>query len=336
MSATIQDVARLANVSNSTVSRVLNHDETLSVSDETRDRILAIARKLNYQRDTRGRKRHTSDASRDRKIGLILLVSEQQVHHDPYFQSIQRGVEEECASLGIHPLHVMRVTDSKSLKDVALDGVIVVGENDDVGRFLIQRYTNLVFVDYSPSPNMHDFIVIDYEAAVKQALDHLISLGHQSIGYVGGYRANGRDERQQYFELYMRARGLYDPRHVYICDWLPNAAYEVVQGIITSVNRPKALFFGSDPLAIAGLRALHEHGIRIPDELAVVGVDGIQMAEFSNPPLSTIMVHPDTMGRIALKLLLDRISGRTVPLRVLVAPQLVVRESSMHFKEAQI
>lgn len=333
MSATIQDVARLANVSTTTVSRVLNNDPSLAVSEETRDRILDAAKDLHYQRDTRGRKRRTTSLTEEKKIGLILLVSEQQVHHDPYFQSIQRGVEEECARLGIHPLHVMRVIDAGSLQDVSLDGVIVVGENDEVGRLLAERYRNIVFVDYSPTRDLHDVVVIDYETAVHLAVDHLLHMGHRTIGYIGGQRKRGRDERQVHFESYVRELGVYNPRYISICEWEPSSAYAAVQRMLTCEDRPTALFFGSDPLAIAGLRALYEARVQVPSEMAVIGFDGIQMAAFSNPPLSTIVVHADEMGKMALKLLLDRLSGRLVPLRVLVSPQIVVRESTSPTKQ---
>lgn len=328
--ATIRDIAAKAKVSSVTVSRVLNRDQSFSVSEETRQRVLAIAEELNYKTPRERKGKHTIAASSDASIGTVIFLTEQQEEGDVYFSSIREGIEKECIAAGITTTKVLRLSQfgNPDLVINDVDGAIVIGGNLDNITPIIQQVDHIVFVDYSPNYEKYDSVIVDFKRATKLALDHLIKLGHKEIGYMGGVQSYGKDERHLYYESYMKENGFYDPKHIYIGDWYTTAGYNTMQQIIAKGSLPSAFFFGSDSLAIGALRALQEEGINVPQDLAIVSFNDIPMSAYVNPPLTTVKVQSEMMGKMAVKLLLDRINtGRDVPVQVTIPEKLMIRES---------
>lgn len=321
---TLKHIAEVANVSTTTVSRVLNQDPSLSVPDETRRRIMAIAEEMKY-RIPRHRKGKTSIEGKSVKIGLILTLSENQESADPYFLSIRQGIEVEAALLGIHTVSLIRIGTDDGWKThaAAMDGIIVIGGLNQP----LKQFKHVVYVDYSPSDGTSDSIVIDFRRSVRAVVEHLTALGHTKIGYIGGGRKAGKDERHEYFEQYMKEKGLFNSKYVFIRDWSAEDGQESMRQAIAMKDRPTAFFVGSDPLAIGALSVLNEEGIRVPEDIALIGFDDIPIASFTHPPLSTVKIQPAVMGKLALKLLIDQFAGRDVPVEVLVQAQLIIRKT---------
>lgn len=335
--ATIKEIAQLANVSSGTVSRVLNHDKTLSVAEETRKRILDIAEELNYSIN---RKRQGKKDEKTPFIGIVSWQSPEEEADDPYFASIRKGVETECSARGIFTNKLIRLNhDSTNLRDNELDGVIVVGRVsiDDIKK-LRSQLDNVVFVNHSPDEEMYDSVVIDFEKATKKALYHLIQQGHQRIGYIGGQEKvyqEGKglvieDQRLTTYEKVLKEEGLFDSAMMYVSDeYTLQQGYELMKEAIKKGGLPDAFFVGSDTMAIGAIRALKEAEIRVPEDVSIVSFNDIEMASFMNPPLTTVKVYTEKMGETAVKLLLDRLEGRTLPLKVICPTKLVMRESSI-------
>src|SRR5690606_38582350 len=118
------------------------------------------------------------------------------------------------------------------------------------------------------------------------------------------------DPRQVFLEKELRARGLYEESYVLRGDWSSNGGYELMNHLLEGESRPTACFIGSDPMAVGALHALHEHGVRVPEDMAIVGFDDIEISAFLNPPLTTVCAYTELMGRTAVQLLLERIEGR--------------------------
>jgi LacI family transcriptional regulator len=335
---TIRDIAQRAKVSAATVSRILNNDPSLSVTDDTRKRVLEIVSELNYK-PTKKKGARTESLMETRNIGLILVSSEEDERNDPYFMSVRLGVERASEQLGINIASVFTIGKS-SLSSAALsvlDGLIVIGtiDSQEIKEIYFEN-DNIVFVDYVPSGNF-DSVISDLENATVDVIEHLYHLGHREFAYLGGRTVikgidnqgleEIEDTRKLVFEREMKARGLYKQENVLVGEWGPNGGYTMLKELMEKDKLPTALVVASDPMALGAFRALHEEGIRVPQDISVFSFDDIETAAYLSPALSTVKIHSFEMGKTAVKLVDDRIKGREIPLKVVVPAQLVLRES---------
>jgi LacI family transcriptional regulator len=335
--ATIKDIAEQANVSTATVSRILNNDPTLSVSDDTKKRVLEVVNKLDYK-PMRKKTEKTEKSKETFNIGVLILNDETV---DPYFQSVRLGVERTCAEYGLNIALVTTVGKGELSSETfsGIDGLIVIGDVDisDL-KDIYYENNNIVAVDYLPQEKDVDVVISDFEDATKQILEHLFSLGHSDIAFLGGKgmvfgvsshkNIEKEDTRKASFEKIMRDKGLYNPKKVLLGDWGTTSGYSLMKQLIDEGQLPSAVVVGSDPMALGVLRALHEADLKVPEDVSVVSFDDIEAAAFMNPRLSTVKVHTDEMGKTAVKVLCDRLKGRTVPLKVTLPTELIVRDSS--------
>lgn len=331
--ATIKDIAKSAGVSSATVSRVLNYDQTLSVSDEKRKLIFEIAEELDYKPP---RKRNPV-VKQKFKIGLIHWYSIRQELEDPYYMSIRIGIEKMCYDQSVEIVKVYEPdqSDLSALDGVA--GVIAIGKFDesDVKRFeSISKH--IVFVDSSPREHDFDSIVINFEGAIKQALEYLMEKGHSHIGYIGGQEFIGPqrlplgERRLVLFEEVLRSKGIFDPDQVYVGAFVAESGYQLMKKAIKESSKlPTAFFVASDSMAIGALRAIYEAKLSVPKDLAIIGFNDIPTSKYTNPPLTTIKVYKEFMGETAVEMLLERIlKNRTIAKKVVVPTVLVHRDSA--------
>lgn len=335
--ATIKDIAKQANVSTATVSRILNNDPTLSVADETRKKVLETVNKLNYK-PLRKKNVKAKEKTKVRNIGLIFLNDESV---DPYFQSIRVGVESSCHEYRLNIVLTMMVgkvdITSSDLSD--LDGLIVIGDIDtEEIKELYYKTDHIVVVDYLPKDPTVDVVISDFEGATEQAVRYLMELGHREIAFIGGKGhvygvVSGKavekvDVRRETFEHITKAEGILNPSLILEEDWGPKSGYELTSQLIESGQLPSAIFAASDPTALGVLRALQESGIQVPKDVSVLSFDDIEAAAYVNPRLTTVKVHGEEMGRTAVKLLYDRMMGRKLPMKVILPTELIVRDST--------
>lgn len=324
---TIRNVAELAGVSTATVSRVLSLDSTLSVSNETRERIFAIAEELNYKPRMKNRMKPNAHTA---KVGLVLCTAEHE--EAPYWQSIRQGIEKECQNLGV--FYMMLLWNDKELTiqnrgDIEqLDGIIAISEREGTASYLSHLALPIVFVDPHSRMVQSDSVGIDFEAATSSAIHHLIELGHQHIGFIGGNRLTGRDPRYLTYERILQEKKLFHQDHIYFGSWAANDGYALMKQAIERGNLPTAFFLASDLLALGALHALHESGMKVPDDLSLVSFDGTEISAFTQPPMTTVKVYVEMMGTVATRLMMERIQGRDIALTVTVATTLLVRGSS--------
>ena len=332
--ATIKDISKEAGVSPATVSRVLNHDKTLSVSNDKRKLIFEVAEKLSYV-PLRSRKKKPMKAKY--KIGLIHWYTIDQELEDPYYLSIRLGIEKKAIEhqVEIHKLYAPTEDDLVKIKDV--DGIICIGKFSDTEiRNFDKVSSHLVFVDSSPFEEKYDSVVVDIEKAVVKIIDHLYANGCESIGYIGGREYAGDEQmpigekREAVFKKYLNELGILDENHIYVGKFLAESGYQLMKKAIQNNDYlPHAYFIASDSMAVGALRALHEHGIKVPDVLQIVGFNDIPTSNYTIPPLSTLRVHKEFMGETSLQLMLERLEQqRLVAKKVVVPTELVLRESS--------
>lgn len=331
--ATILDIAKKAGVSSATVSRVLNYDESLSVSDEKRKLIFEIAESLDYMPP---RKRNISKTPKKLKIGLVHWYTMSQELDDPYYMSIRLGIEKMCYENSIEIVKIFKPDEFDFQKLEAVDGFIAIGKfTDSQISKVYEKSKNIVFVDSSPQEDRFDSVVIDFEKAVTCALDYLWHIGHRNIGYIGGREYIGPDNialgerRESVYRSRMSELGAFDEGNVHIGAFLAESGYKIMKQVIQSSEKlPTAFFVASDSIAIGVLRAIHECGLKVPSDISIVGFNDIPTSKYTVPPLTSIRVHKEFMGETAVELLLERIvKKRTIAKKVIVPTALQVRES---------
>jgi LacI family transcriptional regulator len=327
--ATIKDIAQKAGVSIATVSRVLNYDPTLSVSDDTKKRIFEVAEELSYKKKP-ARKQESG------KIALLQWYTEKEELEDLYYMSIRLGVENRSRS---HDIHVAKYFQDnyEDLKQADIQGLIAIGKfsSKQVDE-LLKVTKNIVFVDNSPDEERFDSIVIDFEKATKKVLDHFIEKGHEQIGYLGGREvfkdktAFIEEPREWTFKRYLGEKGLLNEAFMYNGTFSVDDGHSLMKKAIHEHgdNLPTAFFAGNDSIAVGALRALLEEGISVPDRVNIIGVNDISISKYVFPSLSTVKVYTELMGETAVDTLLERIEGRKTAKKIFIATKLVIRKSS--------
>ncbi|MCM1988303.1 LacI family DNA-binding transcriptional regulator [Oceanirhabdus seepicola] len=331
--ATIKEIAKKADVSIATVSRVLNYDETLNVTKATKMKIFKIAEELEY---TVVKKREHIIKNRNKSrltIGVIHWVTEDEEILDPYHLSIRVGIEKKCTEDNILYKSIRKDGNYQDLMDV--DGIIAVGGKNAYDIESLKMITNnIVFVDAPIDDEEYDSVVINFDKSVTDSLNYLRELGHKDIAFVSGedYYGTGNVEiieyRKRAYEKYMNENGIYNKELIKIGKFSPIDGYELTKELITMKNKPTAIYVASDSMAVGVYKALMESKISIPDEISIIGFNDIPMAKFLVPTLTTTKVYTEFMGESAVDLMIDRIkTNREITKTVIIPTKLIKRES---------
>jgi DNA-binding LacI/PurR family transcriptional regulator len=331
---TARDVALLAGVSQSTVSRVLNDSETRLISDSTSQRVRAAALELGYSphplaRALRGKHTHL--------IGLIVREIE-----DPFFARFISHLSIEARELGYQIVLGHAHSDPKQalqmtavLETRHCDGVLLLGDlRDDVPATnkILKENRVVVALCRGQTPASVPTINSDNRTGMALLLEHLYALGHRRIAFVsGGWLGDIRD-RQQAYLAFQQLRGLpVVPEYSQTDSNDLEGGHRAMRRLLAIPVRPTAVMAADDVMAIGVLKAIADAGLRIPQDISVTGFDGIEMSQFTTPALTTVRQPVETMSRQALQLLMRLINNETIPDRDainLVQPELVVRQSS--------
>lgn len=322
---TLKDIAKQAKVSVSTVSRILNQDASLNVSESTRNSVLEIADNLNYKgpKSRKNTNNHT--------VALIHWFTRDQEIEDHYYLSIRLGVERACYEQGLTLTKIFYDDLYKMIKPA--DGAIAVGKFDEKEIELFKTYyKNIVFVDSSPDEQLFDSVIIDFEKAYSDAINYLEGLGFTDIGYIGGrefthtLKKQIGERREIFFKNYFP-----NQTKVHVGKFSIESGYQLMKEIIASNNLAQAYLIASDAMAMGALRALYEANIPVPEQVSIVGFNDIVQSAYSIPPLTTIKVYQEHMGQKAVSLLKEAIEGREIKEKVLISTKLVVRESTTKY-----
>lgn len=339
--AKLKDIADYVGVSISTVSRVINHDESRTVNEETRKKIWDAAHAIGYktkqaEKSAKSKKEANKASFR---LGCVVAVPQNKYNH-PYFSVILEGIERGLQAEGyrLEFLHSMGdggdVNEIKRLvKDHAINGMIVVeGIDADIYAWIKKHVRVVVGIDIA-DPEV-PVVAYDRVSAAKAAVRHLIARGHRHIGFIGGVGLGGNIEREKRYKGYKEAmeeeKLAIDPDWVINVNWDVSQSYEIVkQALLQNKQRPTAFFSASDMMAIPAMRAVTELQLAIPGDIAFFSVDDIEFSAYTSPPLSTIFVPKLDMGRVAANLLIDYLNQKyNIPVKVYVPYELKLRQSS--------
>jgi len=288
-------VARLAGVSRTTVSFVLNEVPGVKISEETRQRVLQAARDLNYYPAAAAR---TLASGKTQRIGLILGEGQARLGVDAFLPPFLQGVTASVHRRGY--LLVLQLAEdvpsheayARLIREQQVDGVILSGPRD--GDPILEELAEDRFpLILHGRLNRTDFPIVDVDnqAGAYQAVQHLIGLGHQRIGFISNAPLSyaGAQDR---FAGYKQALGEHDlaqdPALVHTASFLPGSGRAAMERLLCLDQPPTAVFAASDVVAIGAMSAIHDAGRRIPDDVAIVGFDDIFLAAHVHPRLTTV------------------------------------------------
>lgn len=332
--ATIKDIANEAGVSISAVSRILNLDKTLNVSEETRKKVLNIAESMNYVTI-----KQRKNKLKSYNIGIVCSFNQDKELSDPYFLSIRMAIEKKCTEKNIEfkSLYINSFSKEVISSYKNLDGIIAIGIfNDYEINVLKEVFSSIIFIDSSPEEWEFDSVVVDLKYGAKKALEYLYSLGHRDIGYIGAkvLPHNGDDKnelinyREATYNSFMHNINNFKEEWVFKGRFTPEDGYILMKEALRLKEIPTAFFIASDPMAIGAYKAIDEEGYSIPDDISIVGFDDIATAQYLSPSLTTVKVFTDYMGETALNTLMERIKDERVLSKKIVLPvKLIIRDS---------
>ncbi len=331
---TAKDVAQLAGVSRTTVSLVLNNAPNVHISPETRRRVLEAARRLNYHPHAAAR---SLVSRRSMTLGLVLCQSPEQVFADPFLPQVLRGINDVAQAAGYRILletvtHPEDNGYSALVLENRIDGFILSGprSDDEALRSLHEEGFPIVLMGRLPDVDI-PFVDVDNVRAAYGAVEHLIRLGHTRIGMItnGPLHYTASADRLEGYRRALNDHALpYDPDLVVYGAFREESGQVAMDRLLEREDPPSAVFVASDAVALGALVSIRRHGLRVPDDIALVGFDDIPLAAYVNPPLTTVRLPARRLGEEAARLLVALVEGREVEsTHILLDTTLVVRAS---------
>ena len=327
------DVANAAHVSISVVSRILNEDPSLRVAAKTRERVLVAARELRYQPN------HAARALRLSKNSAIALLTPD--YANSIFSEIAQGVEEQARLLDLSVLinRASEIEDADTwlrriVAERRADGILLQAP-DGITKEGLAKLTSgtlpIVLVNSRDDSDTSQ-IIFDDAGAVDLALEHLFSLGHKKIGFLGGELSSPTGARR----LAGFVSGMKREKLEVNPEWVTRIGYTGVDGrkavsqILNQPNRPTALIVANANAALGALAQIHTSGLRVPEEISLVSIHDIWFADATWPPITAVKMPNYEMGKVAIGMLLKQMETGVIEKHILIDPpnQLVVRSST--------
>lgn len=328
---TLREIAKAVGVSSGTVSRVLNYDQTLSISETKRQAIIETAEALNYETPRNRNRRngpyglHNATPSVNAPIAIVHFLGPDEELSDPYYVGVRLGIEGRCRDQKLEISKIFNVAEAKDSPALhAAQGIIVIGKHTPaILTDLAHLGKPLVFADFNPQLDDFDCVLADLGKATRRILDGLTSAGYQRIGFVGGYELMD-DQAVMYGEQRCKAyvewhqmRNMFDPALIALgqaetCarNLRLETGYEQAKQLLMLPIRPDAILCANDNMAIGAYRAIQEAGLAVPGDIAVASFNDIPVTQFLNPPLSTMHIPGEHIGEAAVDLLVERLMGR--------------------------
>lgn len=327
--ATLRDIAEKAAVSPATVSRVLNNDPSLSVTDETRTNILKIATELNYKKANHPNSRY------QKHIALVQWYSESKEQDDLYYMAIREGIEERAPSYGFDVTRVFHNHLDQIPNDA--DGIIAVGKfSQQQVRLMKDICPKIVFIDDNQFADGYDSILTDFRYGVEQVIDYFVNEGIEDIGLIYGEESSTdhqrkiADPRYEAFKNTLTQRKLFQKDFCFKGDFTKESGYQQMKQALTTLPElPHAFFIANDPMAAGALKALQEHNIEIPERVEIFSYNNTSLARYVNPELSSVDVATVQMGACAVDIMQDLLNNpQHIHSKIELATKLFFRQTT--------
>jgi len=324
----IKQVAKRAGVSTATVSRTINN---LSVKPGTARRVRQAIEELKYFPNTHAR---SLVSGRSRMLGLIVSDIT-----NPFFPELVKGFEDAATAKGYEVLLSNTEYDSSRMANAVrrmlerkVDAVAIM--TSEMGASFTQQFARrdipMVFLDVGIVERHISNIKVDYASGISQAVEHLFELGHRRVAFISGppNLKSARIRRSAFLKA-MKNRGMGDPAWIETGNHRIDGGFQAMSRVFERKPPPTAVLASNDLTAIGALRAIRRNGLHVPDDISVVGFDDIALAEFAEPPLTTVRLPREEIAGKAFEALLASLRDISrMGVEYLISPQLVVREST--------
>jgi transcriptional regulator, lacI family len=330
--ATIREVAKKAGVSITTVSRILNSDDSFYVSKSTKEKVLKTVKQLNYVKKRKKNKISQSN------IAIIKCFDEKIENEDPYFVSLKINLEnilkKKVSKVKFFDLEeIEKLIKYNEISNFSLtDAVIFIGETSkEKLKFFKSLNENIICVDVYDTDNITDYIKFDMRNSVEIVLNYIFKLNHKKIGLLVGRNKivkNLVDFREKYFKEIMVKNGLYREEYLQIGDFSMESGYIMMKEILKLEDRPTAVFCGNDSIAMGAYKAIRENKLKIPEDISIIGFNDLKLSQYSIPPLTTIKIDTKLIAQETVNSLIELLEGkRDYHKKVFLPIELIERES---------
>lgn len=331
MSPTLVEIAKQAGVSRSTVSRVINNHP--NVDQATRARVRLVAESLNYQPNIAAR---GLAVGRTRILGLAIPMVVSTLFSDPYFPILIQGITSMCnvmdhsVMLWLAEPEYERRMIRQILQGGLIDGVILASAlmNDPILEALEKRALPFVLIGRHIVGESVSYVDVDNRHSSQEMVGYLLRLGYERVATITGPKNMGAgvDRFDGYVSALLERRVPFNADLVVEGDFTEEGGYRAMQRLLPF--EPDAVFGASDVMAVGAMRAIHDAGLRVPEDIAVAGFDDIPLASRANPPLTTVRQPIHRLGSTAAETLIDLIEHPGAQARhVLLSTELIIRSS---------
>ena len=329
--ATLKEIAEDVGVSIATVSRILNEDPTLSVKEETRNKVYDSAIKLGYQSE--------NFKPLIRNIAFLYWLTEEEELEDEYFQEMREEIFAQAEKKNIRiSIHTIEEGIESVPEDI--NGFIGVGPfNDRELDFLHEITEHGVFIDTTPDMLHYDSVRPDLYQTTDQAIDYFLENGHEEIGFIGGTyfdrndQVDLQDSRERRFRYRLEEIGKLNEDYIFTQRGFSfQTGKDLMEKAIKELgdDLPTAFFVASDPIALGCLQILNYKGIKVPDRVSLIGINNNKISRYISPPLTTFDIDRQALVSNAMEMLIERIVHcRTYRKKLFLETKLIVRDSTL-------
>ena len=304
--ATIKEIAEIVGVSSAAVSRVLNYDEGISVSEETREAIFATAEKIGYKKKV--------IYPKIENVALLYFTDNEDELEDVFYRGVREEVIKQAKKMNIR-LQIYDRRDGMSVIPRDLNAFIAVGwlTRKEINQ-LYKICPRGVFIGTSPDEKLFDAVRPNMDSFVTQMVDYFVEKGHKKIGFIGGSDRNidtgkpSMDIREWSFRQSVAYYHCLEEEYILISEkFTVDEGYRMRKELLKKSSLPTALCIASDTLAVGVLQALNEKGIQVPEQMALFSINDVNIAKYLSPPLTTIHIDIPCICETALDLLRNRV-----------------------------
>ena len=304
--ATIKEIAEIVGVSSAAVSRVLNYDEGISVSEETREAIFATAEKIGYKKKV--------IYPKIENVALLYFTDNEDELEDVFYRGVREEVIKQAKKMNIR-LQIYDRRDGMSVIPRDLNAFIAVGwlTRKEINQ-LYKICPRGVFIGTSPDEKLFDAVRPNMDSFVTQMVDYFVEKGHKKIGFIGGSDRNidtgkpSMDIREWSFRQSVAYYHCLEEEYILISEkFTVDEGYRMGKELLKKSSLPTALCIASDTLAVGVLQALNEKGIQVPEQMALFSINDVNIATYLSPPLTTIHIDIPCICETALDLLRNRV-----------------------------
>lgn len=304
--ATIKEIAEIVGVSSAAVSRVLNYDEGISVSEETREAIFATAEKIGYKKKV--------IYPKIENVALLYFTDNEDELEDVFYRGVREEVIKQAKKMNIR-LQIYDRRDGMSVIPRDLNAFIAVGwlTRKEINQ-LYKICPRGVFIGTSPDEKLFDAVRPNMDSFVTQMVDYFVEKGHKKIGFIGGSDRNidtgkpSMDIREWSFRQSVAYYHCLEEEYILISEkFTVDEGYRMGKELLKKSSLPTALCIASDTLAVGVLQALNEKGIQVPEQMALFSINDVNIAKYLSPPLTTRHIDIPYICETALDLLRNRV-----------------------------